>query len=1408
MKSYTSTLPCLTCKKLSRPTLKFLLYVVAIVFTQSVFSQAPTVSSFTPTSAALGNTVIITGTNFDGVTSVLFGGVAASSFTITSSTQIRAVVPVSLSGDITVIKGAFSGAKNGFYYASLSGIITDFGGFWPTTTTDNNSTNPDDSHNLLAFTYNGVTYSTGVNNSTLTGQGINYTAGSFKSLPVANIAGNNTGSSIYLAMASKVDGNAAVANASAVAGYTVGSVLTDGGNGLDMGTGITNLPVSAQMAFNIHIINPERILDQEPDILITQIADPSSGNDVFQFVDNAGNIVGNHITQDMTLPPKLGTYHLDLFNLSPGAPFNSAIGFSTFSTNTTRNIRLVAFKLSDFGINGSNYTSIAALKITPSGTSDYSFIAFNAYAIEMSPNIMQNIDRTNSSICVGGTANLEVITRAAYGGALSYSWEVSTDAGTSWNPVTNGAAYTGATTKRLTITAANHNDRYRATVTEAGTGYSATCSPFTVLIVNPAPPTGVTLSTTAGTTCLNNLVSLSGTVTGGSNIFYEWESNASGAYALVPDALLRTYLPPVNQTGVTSYRLRVSSGSGCGGARTSSPVTITVVGISSVTPASRCGTGIVLMEVTATSGTVRWYDVSSGGTELATGTSYSPSISTSRTYFVSTDASQCATGNRVAVTATINSITWAGTHSADWSNLPNWDCGGTPPPMLPTSTNNVTIPTNPTGGRFPKITTVAPINNITISQGANILVDSCGVFEIYGGIQNYGTLTGTKGTISMRGVSQQTIPGNTFYNNTIRHLTINNPAGVLLGGPLNITGTYTPAAGVLTTFGHLTLKSDVSGTARVAQGSGTYITGNVNVERYVPERRSWRLMTTPLTNANTIYQSWQNGGVYAPGKGLLVTAPGGGTGIDAPGNSSLKVWKTSTQSLLAVNNTKVPISATNKGSADNTGYFIFVRGDREWANIDPNLIRKNITTLTSTGYLQTGTQLFTGLSAVAGGFSLVGNPYASPIDWNLVLSNPGTSNIRRKFYVWDPSLNMVGGYTVMDDVIDPGVFSPTPSSSTQSNFIQSSQALFITTAQAGPASLEIRESNKAAVNNTTIFGRPVGKSEALTINLLLPNNADNSAILADGVRVDFNAGFSAAVDEMDNLKLGNVDESFGLSRNNVLLATERRPSITVTDTLFLKIKKPVKRSYQFQFIPAHFSNQSLLAWLEDSYTRIPTPLSLTATTTVNFTVNSTAASLPENRFRVVFVQAATLPVSFVSVYASRENHDAKIGWEVTHETNVTGYEIWRSADGGNFAKLGFVPAKGNSQAVAHYAFKDHDPGSDKLFYKIKSIDADGSFRYSGVVTIQGIPEKKSIKIFPNPLINRNLKIAFTGQAKGNYSLLLSNAIGQVIFSHQIDHAGTNALHEVLLPSSVKPGSYQAEILNENWEKSVLKIVVN
>src|SRR4051794_13563093 len=87
-------------------------------------------------------------------------------------------------------------------------IYTDFGGFWHSSQTAFSPVLPNKSHNVLGFAFGGVTYSTGVNNSTLTSNGVSFTPGKYQTLPFTSLAGSvpTNNNAIYIALADKDDG--------------------------------------------------------------------------------------------------------------------------------------------------------------------------------------------------------------------------------------------------------------------------------------------------------------------------------------------------------------------------------------------------------------------------------------------------------------------------------------------------------------------------------------------------------------------------------------------------------------------------------------------------------------------------------------------------------------------------------------------------------------------------------------------------------------------------------------------------------------------------------------------------------------------------------------------------------------------------------------------------------------------------------------------------------------------------------------------------------------------------------------------------------------------------------------------------------------------------------------------------
>lgn len=163
---------------------------------------------------------------------------------------------------------------------------------------------------------------------------------------------------------------------------SLGYYLRDGLNGLDLSTAVFNIPTQ-NLTFFVNVladINPTCIDDNIPDIIVTQVGAPSTNFDVFKFTDAAGNTVGVQKDVNFSTITPSGTA-LWSFYFAGNCPhnYNSGSGFS----GTTRDIRVLTFKLSDFGITLSNYTSALKFVQVLSGDSDVAFSAYSTNSMSM-----------------------------------------------------------------------------------------------------------------------------------------------------------------------------------------------------------------------------------------------------------------------------------------------------------------------------------------------------------------------------------------------------------------------------------------------------------------------------------------------------------------------------------------------------------------------------------------------------------------------------------------------------------------------------------------------------------------------------------------------------------------------------------------------------------------------------------------------------------------------------------------------------------------------------------------------------------------------------------------------------------------------------------------------------------------
>ncbi|MEJ7738951.1 MAG: hypothetical protein WKF97_16115 [Chitinophagaceae bacterium] len=763
---------------------------------------------------------------------------------------------------------------------------------------------------------------------------------------------------------------------------------------------------------------------------------------------------------------------------------------------------------------------------------------------------------------------------------------------------------------------------------------------------------------------------------------------------------------------------------------------------------------------------------------------------------------------------------WSGAVSANWFAASNWQCGD-----IPSGSINVTIPGSLTN--YPTINSgTAAINNIAILGGASITVTGASL-QIAGTLSNSGTFYASNGTLEMNGSSAQTIPASTFSGNAIGSLTINNNAGVTLGGALNLTDILTVLNGSLAADGYLTLKSTSTATARIAPITSAAvmpISGNVIVERYIPGRRKYRLITSSVTTnvastlvpgqeSESIWGNWQNqGNNITPNTGTIITGGTVADGFDPQtANASLFTYDainrrfTGSTSANAKNTKYTPLKA---GAA----YYMFVYGDR---TNSVTTSTPNNTVLRSTGKLLTGDQTFnTGslipLSDVTGRYTLLGNPFVSPIDWATL---PKT-DLSNTYWGWDPNLSSTGGYVTVSTTGSTTLISPFSGTTGLNQYIQPGQGFFVRTTGPAPV-LAIREQDKVSNFNSYAFiARPVpgrdkdkvSKVTAVTqanvnentIPLLAINlHYDNagSPLLADGVLAAFAPEYSNQVGKEDALKMQNTAEGIAIATGGELLSIDVRQMPTDKDTLFLQVSRLTRPQYTLQIFARQLEGMQVLPYLQDNYLRTVQPLMINDTNRVVFTVTTAdPASADINRFRILFAHQSVLPVTFISLKATQKDRDIQLDWKVAVESGIEKYQVERSGNGINFTKAGEVKAKSNPETGRSYQWLDANALSGITFYRVRYIEAGGRYFFSKTVRVNMDVQDSKMSVFPNPVKNKHINLHLNQIEEGKYTLLLSNVEGKRINSRTIEHTEESSHYIFEIHQGLPPGIYFLQLL--------------
>lgn len=460
----------------------------------------------------------------------------------------------------------------------------------------------------------------------------------------------------------------------------------------------------------------------------------------------------------------------------------------------------------------------------------------------------------------------------------------------------------------------------------------------------------------------------------------------------------------------------------------------------------------------------------------------------------------------------------------------------------------------------------------------------------------------------------------TSGNLTCKDLTINSGKTLTIGAGNKLT-----VSGNLINNGTIVFKSTATGTAMFDVFNGIQSgTGVVTVERFIPSgKRAFRLLSPAVTTTAFISGNWQ----------LATHITGGASGgFDATETNNPSMFTYDNQAAQGVSGW-TPIANTNATNLTaGVGYRVLIRGDRTSTNItaaSADSMNAAIT-LSATGTLRTGTVTLNSSStpsinnttnSVTNGYSLVGNPYQSAVDWHAVTK----SGIEATYWAWDPNMGTPGvqrgryvSYNVSSGSSDNG--------SQVGQFIQPSQAFFVKNTVTGIAgSLTFEEAHKATTSANVFRNANQTESANLTslsVQLYDPNELAIGAYPIDATKAVFSSEYTNELGLGDAAKLEAAGENIAWFRNNTKLAIDAAAPVTTSDELAMKtLRLGANKNYTFKIQTTNF-DADLTPYLVDNFLNTQTAISTSEAYLANFSTTSNVASYGEDRFKIVFQTSA------------------------------------------------------------------------------------------------------------------------------------------------------------------------------------------
>ncbi|XZF12659.1 T9SS type A sorting domain-containing protein [Chitinophagaceae bacterium MMS25-I14] len=108
-----------------------------------------------------------------------------------------------------------------------------------------------------------------------------------------------------------------------------------------------------------------------------------------------------------------------------------------------------------------------------------------------------------------------------------------------------------------------------------------------------------------------------------------------------------------------------------------------------------------------------------------------------------------------------------------------------------------------------------------------------------------------------------------------------------------------------------------------------------------------------------------------------------------------------------------------------------------------------------------------------------------------------------------------------------------------------------------------------------------------------------------------------------------------------------------------------------------------------------------------------------------------LGITLKNFYAQRKDkHTVALSWQTASEKDMKEFVVERG-EGDGFISAGIVPAT-NKSSGSSYTFNDFNSSAGSVYYRLKTVDNDGSASYSDIIQVKSAAWAGDFSVYPNP----------------------------------------------------------------------------